>query len=126
TAKHSDSDCLAEIVLCSVAKRRNHLTLPKEVRELPAGVRRQLHEGAICDNNSVGITVRVSSNCSNGTRDAQRLKRTEGAGSVRRGWFNLTDRAPGSGICDHVAPEQFFCFEMAIGANALFRLNYLG
>jgi hypothetical protein len=44
---------------------------------------------------------------------------------LRRGWLNLTDRTPGGRIRDHVAFEQFLCFEMAVCADALLRPNHL-
>ena len=47
------------------------------------------------------------------------------ASPFSRGWLNLTDRTPGGRIRDHVAFEQFLCFEMAVCADALLRPNHL-
>jgi hypothetical protein len=88
-------------------------------------MRWEVQEGAILENNSVDVTVRIPSDCSDGTCDAKRLERTKRAGPFRRGWLNLTDRTPGGRIRYHVAFEQFLCFEMAVCADALFRLNHL-
>jgi hypothetical protein len=88
-------------------------------------MRWEVQEGAILENNSVDVTVRIPSDNSNGTRDAKRLERTKRAGPFWRGWLNLTDRPPRSGIRYHVAFEQFLCFEMAVCADTLLRLNHL-
>jgi hypothetical protein len=116
---------LAEIVSRSEPGGCKQSTFPKELCELPASMRWEVQKGAILENDSVDFTVRIASDHSDDTRDAQRLKRSKGASAIGRGWFNLTDRAPGRRICDHVSFEQFLCFEMAIGADALLRLNDL-
>ncbi len=86
-------------------------------------MRWKVQEGAIFENDSVDVTVRIASDYLDGARDAQRLERTKRAGPFRRGLLNLTDRTPGGRIGDHVAFEQFLCFEMAVGADTLFRPN---
>jgi hypothetical protein len=88
-------------------------------------MRWEVQEGAILENNSVDVTVRIPSDNPDGTRDAKRLERTERAGPFRRGWLNLTYRTPGGRIRYHMAFEQFLCFEMAVCADALLRLNHL-
>jgi hypothetical protein len=82
---------LAEIASRSKADRRKQLTFPNEVGELPASVRWEVQEGAILENNSIGVTERIASDYSDGTRDAQRLERTKATDTFRRGWLNLTD-----------------------------------
>jgi hypothetical protein len=71
---------LAEIINCSKADRRKQLTFPNELGELPGSMRWEVQEGAILENNSVDVTVRIPSDYSDGTRDAKRLERTKRAG----------------------------------------------
>jgi hypothetical protein len=112
---------LAEIINCSKADRRKQLTFPNELGELPGSMRWEVQEGAILENNSVDVTVRIPSDYSDGTRDAKRLERTKRAGPS--GGVGLISRiaTPGGRIRDHVAFEQFLCFEMAVCADALLR-----
>jgi hypothetical protein len=55
-------------------------TFLKELGELPASVRWEMQKSTILENGAVDITVRIASDHSDVTRDAQRLKRTKGAG----------------------------------------------
>jgi hypothetical protein len=81
---------LAEIISCSEADRLKQLTFPNELGELPTSMRWEVQEGAILENNSVDVTVRIPSDCSDGTRDAQRLERTKRPG--RSGEVGLISR----------------------------------
>jgi hypothetical protein len=84
---------LAEIANCSKADRRKQLTFPNELGELPASMRWEVQEGAILENNSVGVTVRIPSDYSDGTRDAQRLERTSCRPGDRSGLLLRNNRA---------------------------------
>jgi hypothetical protein len=88
-------------------------------------MRRQVEKGAILENDSVDLTVRIAFDYSDDTRDGQRLQGTQCAGAFGRSWFNFANSAPGRRVCDDVGFEQFLCFEMAVGADALFRPDHL-
>jgi len=59
---------LAEIVNRSKAHRRKQLTFSNELGELPASMRWKDQEGAIVENNSIDVTVRIPSDYSDGTQ----------------------------------------------------------
>jgi hypothetical protein len=103
---------LAEIINCSKADRRKQLTFPNELGELPASMRWEVQEGAILENNSVDVTVRIPSDYSDGARDAKRLERTKRAGPFRTiGSMNLPLPASPAGV-----PSALLCW-LVMGAN---------
>src|SRR5258707_1909294 len=88
-------------------------------------MRWKMENGAVLEDDSVNLTVRIPFDYSDCAHNAQRLKRANGTSPFGRGWFDLADRAPRRWIRDHMAFEQFVCFEIAIGPNTFLRLNHL-
>src|ERR1700730_6666865 len=84
-----------------------------------------MENDAIIEDDSVNLTVWIPFDYPDCAHHTQRLQRANRTGPFGRGWFDLTDRAPGRWIRDHVAFEQFVRFEIAVDPDTLLRLNHL-